>query len=115
MKKLKLFIVCSIFSISGLFAAEKVDDDLNTTIREQIVNLIADAKLETKEDYSIEDFRVEFSFTFNSAGEIVVLNVDTNRTDIKNYIRENINNKKIDNPGIKNDIYTMPITVKMQS
>ena len=69
-----------------------------------------DAKFEAE-----KDFRFDFTFTLNSNNEIVVLNVDSSRKDIKDYIRKKVNNRKIKTPDIKNDIYKMPITVKIRS
>lgn len=71
------------------------------------MKLLDDAKFEIKENY-----KTHFTFTFNSDGEIVVLDVNSNRKDIKEYIRKNINKKKLENPGVKNQKYTMPIIVK---
>jgi len=109
MRKLKLFTVAFVLGMTSLFASEKMNN-ANIEIRDQIVNLLNDTKFETQ-----EDFRIEFTFTFNSSGEIVVLNVDSNRIDVKEYIRNNVNNKKIENPGIPNNIYKMPINVKIDS
>jgi hypothetical protein len=106
MRNLKLLVLAFIFGSTTLFASEKLDD-ANSEIRNQIVNLLDNTKLEAE-----EDIRVEFTFTFNSSGEIVVLNVDSNKKNVKDYIRKHINSKKLQNPGIKNEIYTIPLTIK---
>ena len=109
MRKLKLFTVAFALGMTNLFASENIED-LNKEIRYQVVDLFEDAKFETE-----KDFQSYFSFTFNAYGEIIVLSVDSNRSDIKNYIRKNVNYKKLQKPGIKNHIYKMPISVKMNS
>lgn len=109
MKKLKLLTVVLAFGMTSLFASENIED-VNKEIRKQVVSLFDDAKFETE-----KDFRVYFSFTFNGNGEIVVLSADSNRNDIKNYLRKNVNSKKIQNPGIINQIYKIPIAIKITS
>ena len=105
MRKLKLLAVAFLLSITTLFASENIDDT-NTGIRDQIIQLLDNAQFESE-----KDFNVEFTFTFNSDGEIVVLNVNSSRKDVKDYIRNNVNYKKINSPGIKNEKYTLPIKV----
>jgi hypothetical protein len=109
MKKLKLVAVALLFGMTSMFASEKVEKT-TTEIRNQIVTLFDDAKFIAE-----SDFKVNFSFTFNANGEIIVLNVDSTRADIKDYLRKNVNYKKLDNPGIPNEVYTMPIKVKVIS
>ncbi|MEX1383148.1 hypothetical protein [Lutibacter sp.] len=106
MRNLKLLVLAFIFGSTTLCASERLDDK-NTEIRDQIVNLLDNSKFEAD-----ENFKVEFTFTFNSSGEIVVLNVDSNRKNVKDYIRKHINSKKLQNPGVKNEIYTIPLTIK---
>ena len=106
MRKLKFLTLALLFSMTSLFASERTDN-LNADIRTQIVELLDNAKFEIEEDY-----KMDFTFTFNSNGEIVVLNVNSNSKEIKDFIRKNVNSKKILNPGIKNEKYTMPIYVK---
>ena len=106
MRKLKFLTLALFFSMTSLFASEKLDN-LNTEIRDQIVKLLDDAKFKIEEDY-----KMDFTFTFNSRGEIVVLDVNTNREDIKEYIRKNVNYVKLQSPGVKNEKYTIPINVK---
>jgi hypothetical protein len=113
MKKLKLFTVAFLIGMTSLFASDK-NDNPNNEIRVQIIELLDYEKL-VGEFGEVRNFTVNFSFTFNSKGEIIVLSVDSNREDIKDYIRKTINYKKLQNPGIKNEIYKMPINVKIIS
>ncbi len=109
MRNLKLFTVAFLIGMSGLFASEINEEDRNKEIRKEVVTLFNDAKFETK-----TNFKVNFSFTFNRNGEIVVLDVDSARKDIKNYLRNNVNSKKIPTPGIENHVYKMCINVKVK-
>jgi hypothetical protein len=40
------------------------------------------------------------------------LSVDSGNSDVLNYIRENLNYKKIQNPGEKDRLYRMPLKLK---
>ena len=108
MKTLKLFTVAFLLGMTTLIASENIEDVKE--IRNQVVDLFDNAKFETD-----KDFKVDFTFTFNQKGEIVVLTVDSSRQDIRDYIRKNVNYKKIQNPGIQNQKYRMPIKVKVVS
>jgi hypothetical protein len=108
MKNLKLFTAALFFGMTSLFASENIED--RKEIRDQVVDLFDGAKFEAE-----KDFKVDFTFTFNQKGEIVVLRVSSNREDIKDYIRKNVNYQKIENPGSQNQIYKMPIKVKLAS
>lgn len=106
MRKLKFLTLALFFSMTSLFASEKIEN-LNADIREQIVQLLDDAKIEIEQDY-----KMDVTFTFNSYGEIVVLNVNSDKKEIRKFIRENVNYKKLQNPGNINEKYTMPIFIK---
>ena len=107
MKKFKLLALALVIGTASLFAAN--GDDLkesNKKIRTQIVNLLQAPNFIVEKEISIA-----VTFTFSSEGEIVVLNVDTRDKNILNYVRENLNYKKVENPGEKDKIYTMPLKV----
>lgn len=106
MKNLKLLLLVFALGTTTLFASDNPVKE-NNEIREQIVNLLDKGKFEAE-----EDFEVEFTFTFNSNGEIIVLNVNSNKENVKDYIRKHVNSKKIQNPGLKNEIYTIPLKIK---
>lgn len=107
MKNLKLLLLVFVFGTTTLFASEKIDDDANTEIRDQIVNLLDNVKLNTD-----ADFQFILTFTFNSKGEIIVLNENSNKSEVKDYIRKHINHKKFQNPGVKDEIYSIPLKIK---
>lgn len=107
MKKFKLLALALVIGTASLFATNGNDlIEPNKKIRTQIVNL-----LEAPNFIIENETKVIISFTFNSEGEIVVLTVDTRDKNILNYIRENLNNKKVENPGERDKLYTMPLKV----
>ena len=108
MKKFKLMALAFVLGTASLFAAN--GDNLKEPtkkIRTQIENL-----LQSSVENIDSEMTVNITFTFSSEGEIVVLNVDTKNKDILNYIRENLNYKKVESPGERDKHYTMPLKIK---
>lgn len=107
MKKIKLLALALVIGTASLFAANGDDPkEPNKKIRSQIVNLLQASVLNIDNETT-----VLISFTFSSQGEIVVLNVDSSNKNILNYIRENLNYKKVKNPGEQDKLYTMPLKI----
>jgi len=107
MKKFMLIMLAVVIGTSTLFANDVISDDSRNKMRSQIIALM-DAP-----NFNInQEMTVIITFTFNSESEIIVLNVDSKDTDILNYVRENLNQKVIPNPGEKFKHYTMPLTLK---
>ena len=107
MRKFKLLALALVISTTSLFASDFNDSDTKDVMRNQIVKL-----LNTPNFTINNDIEVNITFTFSSEGEIVILSVDSKNQDILKYIRENLNNKKIENPGKWDKHYSMPIKVK---
>jgi len=108
MRKLKLVALAMLIGTAGLFAAETTNPDVpKKEIRSQIVKLLK------APNFTVEkSMNVTVTFTFSSEGELVVLNVDSKNRDVLKYVRKNLNYKKIQNPGERDKIYTMPLKVK---
>jgi hypothetical protein len=108
MKKFKLMALALVIGTSSLFAfnSEGLDVSKNE-IRNQILKLLAVA------DVTVEnEMIVDLTFTFSSQGEIVVLNVNSRNPEVLKFIRKNLNYHKIENPGERDKIYTMPLNLK---
>ena len=109
MKKLKLFALALIIGTSSLFATNATSlEKPENKIRTQIVELLKSPEFKIEQEIS-----VTLTFTFSSVGEIVVLNVDSNNPEVLNFIRKNLNYHKIQNPGERDKIYTMPLKLKV--
>lgn len=108
MKNLHLLTLALLISCVSLFASNKETVPVvKEEIRSQIVELLHTP------DFAVEsDKVVNLTFTFSTEGEIVILNVDSMDRDILKYVRENLNYKKIENPGEFNKHYTMPLKLK---
>ena len=105
MKKFKLFAIAMLIGTTGLFATELENSNMaKEGMRSEIVQLLK------APDFTVPaDINVTITFTFSSEGELVVLGVDSKNSDVLNYIRENLNYKKIENPGKRDKLYTMPL------
>jgi hypothetical protein len=107
MKKSKLFLVAFAIGTLGLFANnEETPSVSKDEIRKQIIEL-----LETSTTDVAAEISVNITFTFNTEGEIVVLKVASIDKEILNFVRENVNGQKIENPGKVKRQYTMPISI----
>ena len=108
MRKFKLLVLVFVVGTMGLFA-NNIDTPTvsKDEIRSQIVELLNDNNANlTSETY------VNVVFTFNTAGEIVVLKVESMDKEVLTYIRENLNGKTIERPGKIKREYKMPISVQ---
>ncbi|SNR54122.1 hypothetical protein [Lutibacter flavus] len=108
MNKFKLLAIVLMMGVTSLFASSNINPDISKDeIRKQIIELVQDSStsLET------QTF-VKVTFTFNTEGEIVVLKVSSRDKEILTFIRENLNSKKLENPGKVNRHYTMGIDIK---
>ncbi len=109
MKNLKLLALALIIGTSSLFATST---DLPDVPVKQISMQISELFTETPDFVVFEDMKINVVFTFNSAGEVIVLKVDSKDKDVLNYIRKTLNHKMIDTPGEMNRVFTMPLTIK---
>lgn len=107
MKKLMLMAIALVIGTTSLFANNLVPDDSPDKMRNQIVALMDAPNFNVNQEIT-----VTITFTFSSASEIIVLNVDSKDADVLNYVRKNLNQKVISNPGEKFKHYTMPLTIK---
>jgi len=108
MKKFKLLALAFVLGTVSLFATNGVTpDEPNKEIRNQMVQL-----LDTPDFTVQEDMDIAITFTFNSEGEIVVLNVNSQNTEVLNYVRENLNGKVMKIPGERDKLYAMPLKIK---
>ena len=105
MRKFKLLALALVIGTASLFATA-VEDVPNEEIRSQIVKL-----LQTP-DFGVDsEMTVNISFTFSSEGEVVVLGVDSKNRNVLNYIHKNLNYNKIQNPGERDKLYSMPLKI----
>lgn len=109
MKKFKLLMLAFVIGTASLFAMEtESPESLEKEMRNEIVKLLQSP------DFVIdEEINVVLKFTFNSEGEIVVLCPGCKNREIVDYIREHLNRRKFENPGIKDKIYKLPLKIEV--
>lgn len=107
MRKLKLLALALVIGTVSSFAFNSEDPGApKEEIRSQIVKMLQSP------DFAVDkEMNVEISFTFSSEGEIVVLSVNSTNRNVLNYVRKNLNYKKIQNPGERDKLYTMPLKI----
>ncbi|WP_111707278.1 hypothetical protein [Lutibacter citreus] len=108
MNKFKLLTIALFLGSASLFASTIINPVVSKDeIRKQIVELVASST------GSVEnEIVVDVTFTFSTEGEIVVKKLSTRDKHVLKFVRENLNGKKIANPGRANRNYTMPIIIK---
>lgn len=108
MKKFKLLALAFVIGTASLFAFEtNTYEGPEKEIRNEIVKLLKSP------DFTVdEDINIMLKFTFNSEGEIVVICPGCKDKRLVNYIRKNLNQKKFKNPGERDRIYKLPLTIK---
>lgn len=107
MNKFKLVLVALVFGTVTMFASTAKPNVSKEEIKQQVVELVAQA------DSTISvATTVKVTFAFSTEGEIIVKKIDSKNKEVIAFIRENLNSKKLENPGkIKKD-YTMSIELK---
>ena len=108
MNKFRLLAIALVLGTTSLLANTIINPEVSRDeIRKQIVELVGNSKV------SIDDITtVNVTFTFSSEGEIVVLKVDSRDEQVLNFVRKNLNSKKLEKPGKANRHFSMPITIK---
>jgi hypothetical protein len=108
MNKFKLLAIVLVMGVTSLFANSNIDPDVSKDeIRKQIIELVDNTTIVFE-----KEIIVYVTFTFNTEGEIIVLNVNSKDKDVLSFIRKNLNNKKLEKPGRVNREYTLPINIK---
>jgi hypothetical protein len=108
MNKFKLLAIVLMMGVTSLFAKINTNPDTSKDeIRKQIIELV-----EQTTNVFENEISVKITFTFDTEGEIIVLSVDSKEKDVLSFIRENLNNKKLKNPGKVQKEYTLRISIK---
>jgi len=95
MKKLKLFAFTLFIGTTSLFA-------LNNNSANRIINQEVNI-LKTSNFTGEKEPNVKLTFTVNSNSDIVVLGVNSKNRDVLNFVRENLNGKKIEVSDFETD------------
>ncbi|MCF2876038.1 MULTISPECIES: hypothetical protein [unclassified Tenacibaculum] len=106
MKKLFVLVFVTLISTSVFSTNENPN---KKEIRAKIVTLLGSPNFVIN-----NEVKTIVEFTLNNKGEIVILNVDCEKTQICDYIKSRLNYKKVYNAFIQssNDVYKIPLTIR---
>jgi len=108
MNKFRLLAIALVFGTMSLFANNVTSPEVSKDeIRAQIIELVQHSPNTIENEVA-----VHVTFTFSSEGEIIVKKVNSRDKDVLAFIRENLNSKKLENPGKANRNYTMSIVIE---
>lgn len=108
MNKFKVLAIALVLGASSLFANNIINSDVSKDdIRKQIIELV-----QNSENSIDNQVTINVTFTFSTAGEIIVKKVNSRDKEVLSFIRENINKKILVNPGKVNRNYTMSFVIK---
>ncbi|GMN09474.1 hypothetical protein MTsPCn9_00700 [Croceitalea sp. MTPC9] len=92
MRKLKLIVAIGLFVFSGSLSANTPEPKkLNKNLSAQIQELLQDNAIDTEE----ENITAAVWFMLNEESEIVVLDIDSDRLDLKWFVKRKLKGKKL--------------------
>ncbi|MFY7670561.1 hypothetical protein ACOSP6_05690 [Tenacibaculum sp. MEBiC06402] len=102
----KLFLLLAITVSTTIFANNsRPAEVVKSEIRTEIIKLLGKANFEFNQDLT-----ADVEFMINNKGEVIVLTVDTNNSDVETYVKNKLNYRTISNKFIvKGKIYKMPL------
>lgn len=102
----KLFLLLAITVSTTLFANNsRPAEVVKSEIRTEIIKLLGNANFKINQ---VETAEVEFMI--NSKGEVIVLTVDTDNSDVETFVKNKLNYRSITNKFIvKGKVYKMPL------
>lgn len=91
-----------------LFAGTTPKTEESSILTKEIAELLKNAKFEIE-----QDFEAVVTFTFNKYDEIVVLSVETENTQFKDFIKDRLNYNKVSaSLANENKHYIVPVRLK---
>ena len=107
MKRMRLLAIALVIGTSSLFATNISLDIPAAEVRTQMLDLFPEFEFDLNGETVVNVF-----FKFNSEGEIIVLRVDSRNSDIRNYVRKYMNNKKVGIPASEDRVFKLPLKLK---
>ncbi|TPN87265.1 hypothetical protein [Aquimarina algicola] len=109
MKKLFAILILLIMNSISVFATDNTPIVSQKQLRAQIEQLLKDPDIFVEN----EELNAKIEFTLNTKGQIVVLSVDAEESNVEEYIKSRLNYKKI-NPKISSlgsNIYKISLRI----
>ncbi len=110
MKKLIVVLFALVVSSGQSFASNSNPVERDQRIRNEVANLLKDPKISVEKN----DLSATIQFTLNKKGELVVLDVDSEKDLVIDYIKSRLNYKKVTIEKVKNvnRIYHLTLIIK---
>ncbi len=114
MKNLKsiiaVFAIC--FATISSFATETNDpikDSRNLNLRAEIISILG-----SPANFEIDEASTaEIIFTVNDENQMIVISVNSENREFKNFVKRTLHNKKLDSGKLKaRTVYTLPVQLK---
>lgn len=108
MKKLAVLFFVFAMSVTTTFANNEDDKRKEEVkvLRTKIVQLLGNYT-------SKETVKAEVTFMINRQGEIIVLSVEADNSDVEGYVKASLNYKSVEKKvAIRMKVYRLPLTIK---
>lgn len=108
MKNLKLIVLALVMSISTVSFATTTNENPTNELRQQIIEMLG----KTIDQLADKKVEAEVVFTVNNKSEIVIISVKSENSSIEAFVKNKLNNKKINfDTTNKEKIYYLPLTI----
>ncbi len=107
MKKFKVILFVTLISFSAFANNTNPTNETKSELRTEIVKLLGKANFEFN-----NNLNSTIEFMVNNKGEIVVVNVNSNNTEVHSYVKSKLNYKILSTKLVKRgQIYKMPLKI----
>lgn len=107
MKKLVVFLVVALMSVSTFADNTKPTSEIKSELRSEIVKLLGKVDFEFN-----NNLETSVEFFINNKGEVVVLTVNSNNTNVSNYVKNKLNYRVVTKKSsVKGKVYKMPLKI----
>ncbi|MBP2831760.1 hypothetical protein J8281_06120 [Aquimarina sp. U1-2] len=109
MKKLFIVLFALVLGAGQAYALEGNPLESDQLIRDEVAKLLKNPQIDVEKS----DLTASIQFTLNKKGELVVLDVDSEKDLVIDYIKSRLNYKKVVVEKVKNTnrIYTLSVTI----
>ncbi|WP_299678378.1 hypothetical protein [uncultured Tenacibaculum sp.] len=107
MKKLVTLIVVTLINFSAFANNDKPVKAVKAELRTEIIKLLGKADFDYK-----RDINTSIEFTINNKGEIIVLTVNSDNTNVDAYVKNKLNYRVVTTEAnVVGKTYKMPLTI----
>lgn len=110
MKKLTVLLFAFVIGAGQILASDNTKLEMEQQLRDEVALLLKSPEIKVER----KDLTADIQFTLNKNGEIVVLNVDSKKEFVIDYVKARLNYKKVIEEKIinVNRIYNVTLVIK---